>query len=161
MANKIDKEFQLKLLREMAEKYPSEVSYSGIYVPPKTMANLAYLQAHNLIDLEPAVEDDGQPSVHSTKITAKGLDYISDDGGLTAELGVVTVKLHEDTIKELMIAKIQSSDANSTVKKNLIETLKKLPADAMKELSMAAVRRGIDSLPDAVQWFQTLFQHSS
>lgn len=156
MANKIDKEFQLKLLREMAEKYPSEVSYNGIYVPPKTMANLAYLFDHDLIEWEPAFEEDGQPSVYSTKITAKGLDYISDDGGLTAELGVVTVKLHEDTIKELMIAKIQSSDANPTVKKNLIETLKKLPADAMKELSMAAVRRGIDSLPDAVQWFQTL-----
>lgn len=94
------------------------------------------------------------------RITATGLDFIADDGGLSAILGVVTVKLHEDTIKELMIAKIEQSQADPSVKGNLIARLKSLPADAMKELSMAAVRHGIENLPNAVQWLQTLL-HSA
>ena len=172
MTNYIDRVFQRKLLEKLADKYPNFCNVEELLkddvqdISDRTITNnLEYLRAHKLVEVKwggPLVRVGSTTTVikvnlpTAAKITAAGLDFLADDGGLTAILGVVTVKLHEDTLKELMIAKIQSSDANPTVKKNLIETLKKLPADAMKELSMAAVRRGIDSLPDAVQWFQTL-----
>ena len=48
-------------------------------------------------------------SVSLPKITAKGVDFIRDDGGLSAILSVQTVKLHEDTLKELLSIAIQQA----------------------------------------------------
>ncbi len=104
-------------------------------------------------------DDDGEGGfdyLDSAKVTAKGLDFLADDGGLSAILSVVTVKLHSDTIKDLLIAKIEKTDAEPTVKEHLIQAVKKLPAEAMTQLSMAAVRQGIDNLPNALEWLQKI-----
>lgn len=177
MANYIDRSFQRKLLEKLADKYPNFYNVEELLkddvqdISDRTIKNnLEYLREHKLVEVKwggtlvGIGSIDGDVEIHlptSAKITAAGLDFLADDGGLTAILGVVTVKLHEETIKELMIAKVQSSDAEPTVKRNLVETLKKLPADAMKELTMATIRRGIESVPNVVSWLQTLFQHSS
>ncbi|MBC8718828.1 hypothetical protein [Ochrobactrum sp. Marseille-Q0166] len=87
-----------------------------------------------------------------TNITAKGLDFLQDDGGLSAILGVVTVKLHEDTIKELLIKKVEQSSAEPTVKKKLIDQIKSLPAEMTKVATVEGLKAGIDSLPDVIQW---------
>lgn len=162
MTGFLDRDLQKKLLEKLAEVYPQLLQFRQILgneraanLVAKTISNLAYLEEHSLVDVNWAHLIDGSQPV-SGKITAKGMDFLADDGGLTSILGVVTVKLHEDTIKDLMIAKIESSKAEPTVKKNLIDTLKKLPADGMKELSMAVLRQGIDSIPNAVEWFQKL-----
>ena len=47
------------------------------------------------------------------RITAKGIDFLEDDGGLSAILGVVTVKLHADTLREMLAKKIDASSASS------------------------------------------------
>lgn len=162
MTSFLDRDLQKKLLNTLKEAYPQSLPFRQIIgnkptddTVAKIISNIAYLEEHGLVDVKwTRVLSGSEPSL--SKITAKGLDFLENDGGLTALLGVVTVKLHEETIKELMIAKIQSSDAEPTVKKNLIDTLKKLPADGMKELSMAVLRQGIDSIPNAVDWFQKL-----
>ena len=156
--NKLDRELQLKFLKELEEMYPE--AYIAYKEPSReTVANLVYLADHDLIKCETRTDDNGRISIISAKITAAGLDFLADDGGLTAILGVVTVKLHADTIKDLMIAKIQSSEATPTVKQNLIKKLKELPADTAKELFMTIVKKGIDSIPDVAQWLPP-FLHS-
>lgn len=154
--NKLDRELQLKFLKELEEMYPE--AYIDYKEPSReTVVNLAYLADHDLINCETRTDDNGRISIISAKITAAGLDFLADDGGLTAILGVVTVKLHADTIKDLMIAKIQSSEATPTVKQNLIKKLKELPADTAKELFMTIVKKGIDSIPDVAKWLPTFF----
>ncbi len=41
------------------------------------------------------------------RITAKSIDLLEDDGGVSAILGVVTAKLHEDTIRNLVLAEVK------------------------------------------------------
>ena len=154
--NKLDRELQLKFLKELEEMYPE--AYIAYKEPSReTVVNLVYLADHDLIKCETTTDDNGRISIVTAQITAAGLDFLADDGGLTAILGVVTVKLHADTIKDLMIAKIQSSEAEPTVKQNLIKKLKELPADTAKELFMAIVKKGIDSIPDVAKWLPTFF----
>ena len=69
--------------------------------------NVYYLKGHGLVDYP----DDSKCSyIYNLRITAKGIDFLADDGGLSAILGVVTVKLHGDTIQALLAAKIDEAD---------------------------------------------------
>lgn len=156
--NKLDRKLQLEFLKDLEEVYPEGyITYQA--TSRETVVNLVYLAGHHLIKCDATADDKGRISIIRAKINAAGLDFLADDGGLTAILGVVTVKLHADTIKDLMIAKIQSSEAIPTVKENLIKKLKELPADTAKELFMAIVKKGIDSIPNIAQWLPT-FLHS-
>lgn len=158
MPNNIDRELQLKLMNGLADVYPRAYELTKLveYAPQgtptkKIISNLMYLKDHDLITLK-LYRKSFRVLTKCVKITAKGLDFLADDGGLTAELSVVTVKLHADTIKDLMIAKIQSSEANPTVKKNLINKLKELPANAMEKILSAGFEKGIAAVPDIAVW---------
>jgi hypothetical protein len=47
-------------------------------------------------------------------LTGHGLGLLEDEGGLTAILGVVIVKLHAETTRDLIAARIQDSNLGST-----------------------------------------------
>jgi hypothetical protein len=90
-------------------------------------------------------------------ITARGLDFLANDGGLSAILGVVTVKLHDDTIRQLLTAKIAESEGDPSVKDKLIKAVKDAPADVLKSVTQKALEEGLRQLPNAVQLIQTWF----
>lgn len=166
MPNNIDRELQLKLLSGLSGAYPDGYFFRRIVdlAPQGTPAekltsNLKYLEDHGLVELTVFNSISEGMRIVSVKITAKGLDFLADDGGLTAELSVVTVKLHADTIKDLVIAKIQSSEANPTVKKNLINKLKELPANAMEKILSAGFEKGIAAVPDIAVWLGNILSH--
>ncbi|WP_146176597.1 hypothetical protein [Chromobacterium sp. Panama] len=83
------------------------------------------------------------------KATAKGLDFLADDGGLSAILGTVTVKLHADTIRDVLEAKIMESDIPSEDKKHFVNTLKALPGEALKTFTNKLIEMACDN-PQAV-----------
>jgi len=89
------------------------------------------------------------------KITSRGRDYLTEDGGLTRELGVVTVKLHEDTLRQIFINRVNASDADATVKSKLVDQLKALPAEGLSKLAEKALEEGLRYMPHALQWLQT------
>lgn len=100
----------------------------------------------------------GPPSVVAAKITAKGIDFLADDGGLSAILGVVTIKFHDDAIRQLVEAKILQSDAPEAEKQGLIQALRQAPADSIKHLTTRLLDAGLENLPRAVQIVQTWIQ---
>lgn len=166
MKNNIDKDLQIKLMEGLASEYPNGYHLRKIrkFVPQETsvakiIANLKYLKWHELVTLNVYECVDGETLLGSATLTPKGIDYLSANGGLTAELSVVTVKLHADTIHDLLIAKIQSSDANPTVKKNLINKLKELPANAMEKILSAGFEKGIAAVPDIAVWLGNILSH--
>jgi hypothetical protein len=55
----------------------------------------------------------------NVKITSRGIDFLADDGGLAAILGVVTVKLHEETLKALLEAGVDALPPPQTAKSTL------------------------------------------
>lgn len=151
----LQREFQNQILRVLSEQYPATVDLgaAGLDKDGRQLAyNLAYLEEHRLITAIWTHPLSGDPFAGMARITAAGIDFISDDGGLSAILGVVTVKLHEDTIKSLLIEKVESSSANGSVRAKLIEQIKSLPAAATKELTMAAIKRGVADMPDFIHW---------
>lgn len=89
--------------------------------------NLIYLSAHGLLE-------------------QKGIDFIEDDGGLSAILNVSTVKLHPSSV-ELLISVIDGSSLNPSDKQKMIDQLKSLPADAIKQILTELVNKGVSYLP--------------
>lgn len=163
MDTPLDRKQQLDILEKLAFHYPSkhrmevdsepldpereDKKYSLLY-------NIAYLGEHKLVDCEidlyAGVMATGIPLA---KITSKGLDFLKDDGGLSAILGVVTVKLHDDTIRDLLERKIDADPTSDTsTKTELKKAVRKMPAQMLKTVTTKALEAGIGQIPNLTQW---------
>lgn len=151
MGELLDRAFQRYLLTELRDVYPKPADIRrswGDQPDNKLLVNLSYLHEHGLVNFHSAAMMSGDIHMHSAKITAAGMDFIADDGGLSAILGVVTVKLHEDTIKALLIEKVQASDGDKSVKESLVAKIKELPSEGLGTLTQRTLEAGLDHVPD-------------
>lgn len=148
----LDRNLQHEILKELNNIYPDSKTYeywidaaiaqvtgvietvgeAELYIA-KRSANLRYLAEHGLV-----VCNDKNLSA-TVKITAKGIDFLSDDGGLSAILGVVTVKLHSDTIQALIAAKIDQAEISDSEKSWLKKELGKIKDTALSTLTANAI----------------------
>ncbi|SEQ85470.1 hypothetical protein [Giesbergeria anulus] len=159
---KLNRDFQRKLLEQLANYYPhSHVGcWTELHEDEATVkVNLFYLQDHGLLETDARVERNfgGGFAYVSSKITQRGLDFLEDDGGLSAILGVQIIKLHDDTIRELIALKINQSDLSPPDKRKLLDGLRELPAESIKHLAMKLIDMGLDKAPDAFQWLSSLY----
>jgi hypothetical protein len=118
--------------------------------------NLLYLQEHGLCESGVIFSLDGHASYSGAKITAKGLDFLEDDGGLSAILNTVTVKIHADTLRHLLERKIDASELQPAEKSKLIAALKKLPGKALETATNDLIQQGINNLPNFVEWLSKI-----
>lgn len=158
---KLNRQFQRELLERLAQYYPhAHVGrWQELHEDEATIkTNLFYLQEHGLLAAEASIERNfgGKFSYSSCRITQKGLDFIEGDGGLSAILGVQVVKLHEDTLRELIQLKISSSPLAPEEKRLASLKLQELPAESIKHLAMKLIDLGLDKLPSADQWLSML-----
>ncbi len=135
---------QREILERLLESYPGRTNVDWQDEFPHLMKELAYLRDHGLVKATFSGAFGAHEYVSGVQLTHKGVDFLQQDGGLSAILGVVTIRLHEDTIKILVEAKIQSSDLPPTDKKRWIDQLRSLPADATKHLALKLVDMGLD-----------------
>lgn len=151
----LDRELQLELLTEMSEVYPSQIDVSerheyGSNEYYKLIANLAYLQDHKLISdkslLVSKSMDGNSFQPYLAAITHTGMDFLADDGGLSAILGTVTVKFETEQFKVLLESIILSSDLPTERKQTMIDALRELPAESMRHLITKVVDSGWDNL---------------
>lgn len=158
-ASRLDRALQLAILRRLEPIYPFRywLDEQEFAVDRETfLCNAAYLEGHGLIESGWEIEDMGYRHVRDAQISAAGLDFLADDGGLTAILGAVTVRLHADTIRALLNAEIQASSLPATEKKTLSDHVSRLPETALQEATKSLVATGIRHLPDAIEWLRTL-----
>lgn len=87
------------------------------------------------------------------------MDFLADDGGLSAILGVVTIKLHDDTIKALIEGRILQSDLPEPEKKRFLAQLRELPAETTKHLVLKLVDLGLDKAPTAIETIGTFLKN--
>ena len=120
--------------------------------------NLIYLDEHGLVESGIA-PDTSTVFIQHPKLTHKGRDFIEDDGGLSAILGVVTVRFHADTIKALVLDKIESSEITQEEKSKLKQHLESLSGEAWKEAGKYLIGQGLHHLPDAIGWLYKLISH--
>lgn len=153
MAELLSRDIQHTLLLKLRHTYPRVTSGVELFDHSDqrvAAVNAAYLHEHGLIEasVRPGGLPGTGPSLANAKITAKGIDFLADDGGLSAILGVVTVKLHSETIRDLLIARVRESSEPDTVKERLIDQLKATPAQALGQLTERALDAGLRSLPN-------------
>lgn len=157
---KLDRTLQNKMLNSLAEFYPSRDPKTLLKGPMtddeemQVIANLIYLEEHGLIESGLKQSISGEYGYFGGKMTAKGMDFITEDGGLSAIFGVVTIKLHEETLMALIADRIDQSDLPVEQKKKWTDGLRSLPADAIKHMVMKLVDKGLDHGPDALQIIQ-------
>lgn len=134
----------------LAESYPKHHDIKDIFEKfdsddeEKYLANIVYLDEHGLIESSIQFGIDGHAMCEIPKITHKGMDFLADDGGLSAILGIVTIKLHDETIRELIALRIEKE--NPPNKRELLDQLRSLPGGAIKHLNDAITGCGIGQL---------------
>ncbi|WP_274369838.1 hypothetical protein [Morganella morganii] len=168
-ADRFSRSMQLELLRLMAESYPGFPSKERVIEVADRFddmvdvsANLVYLYQHGLIEkpYRAANTDDGPVlrfMLNELTITEKGIDLVLDDGGLTAILGVQTIKIHTDTMRNLEEI-ILSSNIPEAEKKGLLAKLRELPSSAITHLTNELVVKAALALPGALPLIQTYLQ---
>jgi hypothetical protein len=157
---KLDRELQRAILERCALAFPNpcdaRIMMMDLRVDQATYVPQAiYLEEHGLLRNVASFYVDGTPPApkHPT-ITAAGLDFLEDDGGLTAVLGTVVVKLHADTIRELLQARVEQASLPPAEKSALVKQIKGMPAAALNALATRAVQAGVEHVPDLLHWIQ-------
>ncbi len=89
----LNRAMQLEILRCLRDAYPEVIEVRTIPGSDDAdfQGNLFYLTEHDLVASE-AVRDFPEKEIFTAQITAKGLDFLEDDGGLGAILGKITVR---------------------------------------------------------------------
>ncbi|ONH52783.1 hypothetical protein SAMN04490182_4585 [Pseudomonas cedrina] len=163
---KLDRSLQRKILTGLAAVYPRSPSYAEYDEIAEGVdedvfdANLYYLAQHGLVAECMSFAMSGEILINMGKLacTAQGMDFLAGDGGLSAILGTVTVKLHEDTLRQLIEAKVKASDAPEDQKTGILKALREAPGDAIKHLTEKLLDLGLENAPKAFPIIQTLLQ---
>jgi hypothetical protein len=154
---RLDRAYQKQILDELATIYPDradwrvQVSTRSREDIERYVANITFLAEHGLIDGGRQDREGEFSELLMPRITARGMDFLADDGGLSAILGVLTVKLHEDTLKELIGQRIAESELPQPEKNRLLDQLKSLPGETIKHLTLKLVDAGLANWPVAIQ----------
>ncbi len=159
----VDRDFQLELLHKFVHVYPGRTyeDWRVVGTDERTVAaNLLYLQEHGLKMIAIQLSQDGGLIYQGGQITAKGMDYLADDGGLSAILGVVTIKLHDDTVKQIIEASILKSSAPETEKKRMIDRLRALDGEATKHLVLKLVDYGLGQRMKSIEMIGSILEKS-
>lgn len=158
----LDRTKQLAMLEALAAVYPRYTGDLGVDpVTEEELANLWYLKEQGLV--EGALEMSISQSFifQGVKITAKGLDFLADDGGISAILGTLTVRLHADTIRDLLLARIDASDAPADKKSWLRKQLDLASTETIKKIVGSVVDEGIKRAPDLIQLVERVTQNAA
>jgi hypothetical protein len=157
--SKLDRLFQRSLLMAMRDVYPRQMHQVPTELDQddeKFYFNLFYLQEHRLCEANTSMSADGMISWGGANITAAGIDFLEDDGGLSAILGVVTVKLEADTIRQLISKKIDASDITAVEKIKWKTVVSGLPDAALRAATSDLVQQGLHHVPNVVEMLRGL-----
>lgn len=153
-----DEERRRLLLLAMKSDFPDPISD----VPeeadtPHLFGDLLYLEHHGLCESGLSRNDDGSyASVRRPVITVAGLDYLAEGGGLTAALGVVTVRFTPDTLHDLIEARLNALTIPESQKSLVRSHLAGLSEAALKSATGELMKLGVDHVPDIVEWIRRL-----
>ena len=160
----LNRELQRLMLKELRDFYPSrsQSAYQMAgYTQAECIANLIYLEEHGLAESGISHSNtSGAAIITQARISAKGLDFLEDDGGIGAILGTVTIKFHEDTLLRLIAARLDDADLPDNEKKGILQALREAPAEATKQLITKLLDLGMENAGKAIPLLQTLIQGS-
>jgi hypothetical protein len=153
---KIDRSLQKEMLMRLRDKYAEPdtelLKHFGDGGTDRLMhviSNTLYLAEHGLVDSDLFVDEEGYRFTYA-KITAKGCDFLEGDGGLSAILGVVTIRIHDDSVKAMIEGHVIGSDLSPQDKRRYLDQLHELPAETTKHLVLKLVDLALAKSPQAI-----------
>lgn len=160
MGEFLDRRRQLELLLELRDEYPHQKFYilKGDDAGRRESVNLHYLLEHGLVEGKVQFSGTGDKSARwAVRTTHQGLDFLADDGGLGAILGIVTVKLHDDTVRDILMAQVDSdATKDETAKAKLKDTIRGLPAEMLGTAVKKAMEIGMGHIGDIGIWIHQI-----
>ncbi|HBX8329838.1 TPA: hypothetical protein MIH90_04300 [Klebsiella pneumoniae] len=111
----------------------------------KLLANINYLCEHGLIKNHSSIILKDRSILTRITATAKGIDFMLNDGGLSAILNVQTIKLHRDAVVVLEDL-IAISNMNDEQKEKAKSTLGEMSTEAIKTVVQAVTTAGLSKL---------------
>lgn len=131
------RETQFRLLRLLAQRYPSALQLSDIQkVLPAAYSNLEYLFEIGMVRKATATDFSGNVAY---AITAKGLDFFAMDGGPEAILKVGEKITTSETVLELLQQKIEASELQHSQKVEFMQRIHSLNVIAANELALQII----------------------
>ncbi len=152
----VDRDQQREILRLLFDSYPWLTNDASQKIhtwlredEARTVGNLLYLQMHGLINPfiqivatgEGTTYDDLGDSCKTYRkigpqptITAKGIDFLLGDEGLSSILNVQTVRIHDDSVKCILAAFVDTTQLEKSDKERLIQKIKGASAQTLQHL---------------------------
>jgi hypothetical protein len=147
------------MLNALAAVYPRHTTEVVDGEPTEDdLANLWYLKEQCLVDGGLNMSTTDAYIFEGARITAKGLDFLADDGGISAILGTVTVRLHADSIKELLLTRIESSNAPVEKKSWLKKQIETASSETIKKIVGSLLDQGVTRAPELLKWVENAIQ---
>lgn len=161
----LNRELQLKLLKKLSSEYPDYYDLSSEYIHgtheyKEAVNTLYYLLQHGLVEERSLLISNASDGLKRLQfnlptINQNGMDFLADDGGLSAILRAVTVKFDAEQIKAILSSKILASDLKSADKQKLLDGLRVLPSESIKHLTMKVLDLGWDNLGSLIRIIQS------
>lgn len=135
--------YKFKEIEAFNRKYPT------IYAASRDdlWRAVKYLEGHSLLKLDSmcSISGGNEGITGYIQATSKGMDYLKRDGGLSADLNVVTIKFHKDAVVVLedLIALSSIDDEQKKEAKSKVGTLS---LEAAKAVVQAAATAGISAI---------------
>lgn len=153
-----DMELAREILEFAESEYPNPYAVdelNGQRGKDLVTATAHYLVEHELLEGTCRNRMGTIDSYADVRLTARGVDYLSNDGGLTAELGVMTVRLEAESIRDLVMARAELAGLPNHEKNLLRAQLEELPKEALQHLSKRLIDAGLAAAPLSLQWLRT------
>lgn len=149
---------QLRILEQLREHYPEPVELARLEGADSEnfQPTVFYLREHDLVEGDPIRTHSQAAAIDWASITADGLDFLEDDGGLRAILRTVTIKFDPEDFRMLLAAKVDAASIDEERKRSLLHTIRALPAEGLRHLTLKLLESAMDHLPDAFQLVQTI-----
>jgi len=161
MSQALDRTLQRTILSTLATIYPNgsrdlaKLLGDQVCDARAMLVNVSYLAEHGLLvsGYRKLSTFSGAAFEHvgESSITAAGLDFLQADGGLSAVLGVVTVRLDAKQWAELLASRIEcSANLSHDERSSLAKAVRNLPEKAIEKLSSKMLDWAVDQMQDAL-----------
>ncbi len=144
----LDRKLQREVLLVLRECYPESVQISNIDITHDDEnnyhANLTYLHEHDLIEAEIQKIIGVYHKVLTARITVHGLDFLEDDGGMSAILQTVTVKFDSDNVRKILEEKVIAANIPQEQKETALDKIKGASGSVLKDIITDMIKKGLD-----------------
>lgn len=153
----VDRTLQREILFQLNRTYPDSRQErpiaSAVGNPKYFNYNFSYLREHGLI------ERTREHVRHSWdyRITVKGIDFLEDDGGLSAILNTVTVKFDIESTRELLANGLLSMGVPEEKKGILRKAIEGATTETIKELVKSVLKNPKGAMEAAQNLLNVVF----